>query len=123
MQSLDNAQDVMVCRNCLGFAGDVTSQVGLSAFTRVTALQHVLDTGIKGDAVITEVYHIGIMALIYPYLVPLSPFSPLSNHVFSWNSRQEFLDTSVWNATNVDARPKNRWVSSRGVIFLRLPVL
>ncbi|CBN78619.1 conserved unknown protein [Ectocarpus siliculosus] len=27
MQSLDNAQDVTVCRNCLGFAGDVISQL------------------------------------------------------------------------------------------------
>lgn len=27
MQSLDNARDVTVCRNCLGFAGDVISQV------------------------------------------------------------------------------------------------
>lgn len=27
MQSLDNARDVTVCRNCLGFAGDLISQV------------------------------------------------------------------------------------------------
>ncbi|CAM9191439.1 unnamed protein product [Ectocarpus sp. 4 AP-2014] len=29
MQSLDNAQDVTVCRNCLGFAGDVISQLDI----------------------------------------------------------------------------------------------
>ncbi|CAM9789811.1 unnamed protein product [Ectocarpus fasciculatus] len=29
MQSLDNAQDVTVCRNCLGFAGDIISQLEL----------------------------------------------------------------------------------------------
>ena len=31
MQSLDNAQDVAVCRNCLGFVGDLILQVSRHA--------------------------------------------------------------------------------------------
>lgn len=44
MQSLDNTQDVMVCRNCLGFVGDVISQLELlSGLPRHECLQNYED--------------------------------------------------------------------------------
>lgn len=42
MQSLDNAQDVMVCRNCLGFIGSVISQVKNKNVVLLVSVKYVL---------------------------------------------------------------------------------